>query len=101
MRTALDGVIKRPVKEAVREAFAEGLHDRAEANRRDDPATVEVTGGDEGDGTDAEESDEDTSPGGLRRLLGRRRVAVLAALAAVTLLRRRLRSSADTDTDRE
>ena len=98
MRTALEGTIKRPVKEAVREALAEGVH-ASEESRPDKPVTVDVGSEDDSGSSDDDGSSEDdeSASGGKSRFLRPRRVAVLAGIALVTYLRRRRRSDGDAE----
>lgn len=99
MRTAFEGAIKRPVKEAVREALAEGVHGSEESRPGDEPVTVDVESTDDG-GSSAEDGsngDAESGSGGASRFLRPRRVAVLAGIVLVTYLRRRRRSDDDAE----
>ncbi|PSQ09926.1 hypothetical protein BRC93_11555 [Halobacteriales archaeon QS_5_70_15] len=95
VRTALEGAIKRPVREAVREALAEGVTGSAGQSTEDEP--VEVDPPDAGDGSESSSDDtaESTETGRSlpRRLLGSRRAVGLVALLVATYLRRRRRSN--------
>lgn len=100
MRTAFEGAIKRPVKEAVREALAEGVRDRSDEPRPgDEPVTVDVGDADDGDSSteDGSSGDDESGSDGGSRFLRPRRVAVLAGIVLVTYLRRRRRSDDDAE----
>lgn len=101
VRTAFEGAIKRPVKEAVREALAEGVRGQSgESDAEGAPVRVAVPDGSDGS-EDVSADDEPTGSSGasrslLRRLLGSRRALMFVSVLLATYLRRRRRSDADT-----